>query len=282
MDYEHLYGLMEREAWPAVIAFAHRHHASIRGDARAEQVLQTFEDEFFRRLDRRSETSLERLVLLHSGGMRRLPEERFERLVERLVALKEEVGDGRAALAYARFCPQNARCRAAIARYEGAEAEEVAHAQSARIRLSETRRPAAADHTLPLFKSRQEAVFFAALRETFPTFLVYPNVALSALLDFEALRADLTQAERAFFFKGLVDAVVFDQHAGYRPRYFFELDSPHHDAAAPRRRDAHKDRILALAGQRLCRIRPAASGVGKDEFARLIAEVFASAVTTDG
>lgn len=282
MDYEHLYQLMEREAWPAVIAFVHRRHAAIKGDARAEQAVQAFEDEFFRRLPARRVSSLERLVLLHSGGMRRLAEGRFEQAVERLVFLKEKAGDGRAALAYARFCPENARCRAAIARYEGAEPDEAPHAQSEAIHLLKTRRPAGADRTRPLFRSRQEEVFFAALRETFPTFYVYPNVALQAVVDFEAIRSALTRAERAFFFKGLVDAVVFDPQDAYRPQHFFELDSPHHDAPAQRRRDAHKDRILALAGQRLYRIRVrknAAPSTGRSEFATLIAEVILT--TTD-
>ncbi len=95
-----------------------------------------------------------------------------------------------------------------------------------------------------------------AAREVFATYFVYPNVALSSLVDYDRLKAHRSGTERRYFFHARIDCVVFDQHDGYRPRFFFELDSPFHDADDRQMRDRHKNRILALAGQRLYRIRP--------------------------
>jgi hypothetical protein len=44
-----------------------------------------------------------------------------------------------------------------------------------------------------------------ALRTVFPTHLVYPSAALSATLEFERLQPKLSQAERDYFFRALVD-----------------------------------------------------------------------------
>jgi hypothetical protein len=44
-----------------------------------------------------------------------------------------------------------------------------------------------------------------ALRTVFPTHLVYPNAALGATLEFERLQPKLSQAERDYFFRALVD-----------------------------------------------------------------------------
>ncbi len=129
------------------------------------------------------------------------------------------------------------------------------------------------DHTTSLFRSRQEEEFFMAVREVFASYFVYPNVALSSVLDFESLRSELSPAERQFFFRGIVDCVVFDQQNAYRPRYFFELDSPYHDTDRQAENDARKDRIFATAGQTLLRVRVKERQAGREAFAPLLREI---------
>jgi hypothetical protein len=63
-----------------------------------------------------------------------------------------------------------------------------------------------------------------AVRENFQMFVVYPNVSLSCLIEFDKIKSNLSQEERNFFFRGIVDCVVFDQHESYKPIKFFELD----------------------------------------------------------
>jgi len=142
----------------------------------------------------------------------------------------------------------------------------VDHPERDRVQVTVTTPATEATHSLSLFKSAQEAAFFHALRTVFQTYTPYPNVALSSLIDFEAIRHRLAPEERDYFFKGIVDCVLFDPHDDYRPVHFFELDSGHHDAPDQQAKDAVKDRIIAAAGHRLYRVRPQVHPVTTDDF----------------
>ncbi|MEH2145424.1 hypothetical protein [Nostoc sp.] len=83
----------------------------------------------------------------------------------------------------------------------------------------------------------------------------------------------MSQEEISFFFRGIVDCVVFDQHESYKPIKFFELDSSYHDSPEQKLRDSYKDKILALAGQTLYRIRKTSNNQGRAEFMKLIREI---------
>ncbi|MEM1097090.1 MAG: hypothetical protein AAGJ10_21035, partial [Bacteroidota bacterium] len=188
------------------------------------------------------------LFLLHTGRFMALPDDAFTEVVVALVTLHADRPD--VALGYAQHCPEAPACAAVLAVHTPdtlrADAQATVTVAPARASREATR---------PLFRSQQEATFFNAVREVFPMYTVYPNVALHACLDADALRPYLDADDRAYLFHALVDCVVFDQHDGYRPRYFFELDSPWHDLPDRRTQDQRKDRILAEAGQQLYRIR---------------------------
>ena len=280
-DPERLYRAAFAEAWDDGLGWLHRHGAAANLDERLGQAARTFTDALLAA----SRTSalggpLETLFLLHNGRLYRLSEAQFERVVEGLVLLHADRPE--AALGYARFCPGNAHCADVIGRH-GAPARqpvtsETGHAVT-RTQLwtacpARDAEPSPLDATRPLFRSRQEEDFFMAVRDVFAAYLAYPNVALSQLVDFEKVREALSERERAFFFRGLIDCVVFDQHRSYRPVYFFELDSPFHDGAAQQDRDRMKDRILALAGQRLYRIRRTSAAPGRAGFVALLRELF--------
>lgn len=258
IDHETVYRLIYERRWTAVLEVAHRRAADLPDDPLLARALRTFVPAFFDDLDRTGDDdafaeALEKLVLLHTGGFFRVPDARFEAAVERLVRLHADRPEK--ALDFARFCPGNERCAAVLRQYGPAESAPVAHPAADAVRLTESRPLTPTDATVSLFKSRQEVDFFLAVREVFATYFVYPNVALSSLVDYERIADRLTGEERRYFFRALVDCVVFDQHDGYRPRFFFELDSPLHDDEARRKKDTHKERILALAGQKLYRIR---------------------------
>jgi hypothetical protein len=143
---------------------------------------------------------------------------------------------------------------------------EVDHPERDRVRVTVTTPATVVTHSLSLFKSSQEAAFFHALRTVFQMYTPYPNVALSSLIDFDAIRDRLSAEERDYFFKGIVDCVLFDPHDDYRPIHFFELDSSHHDDPDQQEKDAYKDRIIAAAGHRLYRVRPQVCPVTTDDF----------------
>lgn len=132
---------------------------------------------------------------------------------------------------------------------------------------------AATNYTTSLFKSNQEIEFFMGVREVYPMFTAYQNVALSCVMDFEKIKDSLSPEEKEFFFKGIIDCVVFDQHNSYKPTKFFELDSSYHDSPKQKQKDNYKDNILSLAGQKLCRVRKTSANQGRMEFIKLIREL---------
>ena len=275
MDHETIYQLLHERQWAALLDVVHRHHEAIAADVLLTRATETFVDTFFGDLGADGPTSfgeaLEKLFLLHAGGFYRLAEARFEQVVEALVTLHADRPE--AALGYARYCPENARCAEVLHQHAPWEPDPVPHSQDAVLDLAARPPLSDADATISLFKSQQEIDFFLAVREVYATYFVYPNVALSCLVDYERIKEDLTGPERHHFFRGVVDCVVFDQHDGYRPRYFFELDSALHDTDAQRAKDRHKDRILALAGQTLHRIRKRDAGAGRAAFVALLKEL---------
>jgi hypothetical protein len=200
-----------------------------------------------------------------------LTEPRFEQVIEALVVLHSNRPE--AALGYARFCPKNARCAALLHRHTRPSPEPVVHTQAATLDVTVSPPIHTIDATIGLFKSQQEVDFFLAVREVYATYFVYPNVALSCLIDYEYIKEHLDAEERQYFFQSLVDCVVFDQHDGYRPIFFFELDSALHDTEARRAKDRRKEHILALAGQTLHRIRKRDAKAGRTAFVTLLMEL---------
>lgn len=273
VDQEDIYDLLYRERWAELLDLIHRNLESVGSDPLLQRAVGTFAEVFCNRLAEGGpsghEAEIEKLFLLHAGGYHRLESKHFERIVVHLVGLHAD--RPASAAGYARHCATNPVCAEALARYQ--LRERVEHTQSERIALDETRAFASGNRTVPLFKSQQEEELFMAAREVFATYLVYPNVALSTVIDFDAIRSELSRAERQYFFRGVIDCVVFDQHNGYRPLHFFELDSPLHDDAASRDRDLHKDRIVSAAGKKLVRFRGSGGRITRNELVNVLREM---------
>jgi hypothetical protein len=272
VDHEALYRLVYEQRWGEALHVLYAGRAAVVDDPLLARAAATCVEALFTALaagpDAAYSEELERLFLLHTGGFYRLSSDRFAEVTGRLVDLHADRPE--AALGYARFCPDAPRCAAVLARHAAAQPVPIPQAGRSGLDLSANRPDPGAVHTIPLFKSQQETTFFRAVREVFPTYLVYPNVALSCLVDFEAVRPHLDAAARRYFFRGVVDCVVFDQHDAYRPRYFFELDSDHHDAPERQARDRWKEQILAVAGCLLYRVRPRAAAVDQVAYVDLL------------
>lgn len=255
-DPEVVYRLAYAGAWPDVLAFVHAHHAALRHDAPLATAAARALDAFFTHLDAvgaaacRSE--VEMLFLLHRGGLYLLPPAQFAAVAAALAGL--HAGDPETAVAYAACCPDHPACAAVLARY--APPPRHRHPTAEAVTVT----PAGPAHALRTpFNSQQEADFFRAVREVLPLYVAFPNVALRTVVHYDAVAESLTPAERRFFFTALVDCVVFDP-ATLAPCFFFELDSPLHDAPEQQVRDRRKDRILSLAGARLYRLRRPTAG----------------------
>ena len=278
IDYEHIYQLILRKEWFELLDIVYKYSKTTSSDEQVMRAVKIFEDEFFIELDKGTrndniEPLLDKLFLLHKGRTYKLPEERFVRVIVELMGIYSEKGLKEKTYEYAKFCPENEVCANFIELYEESLPKIIEHSQSKQIRVTENRKIVNEDYTTSLFKSRQEEEFFMGVREAFPMYTVYPNVALSCVINFDKIKIHLSQEERAFFFKGIIDCVVFDHHKNYKPTRFYELDSFYHDSPEQKQKDSYKDNILSLAGQRLNRIRQTSGNQGRNEFMMLVSEM---------
>lgn len=278
LNLEEVYQLMAQGKWSDLITLLHQHHKEILADSSLENAFKVFESEFTRnfdelRKDENFEKNLRSLSLLHLGRMYKLSDGTISKVTIELAKLSYEKGNFEEAYDYAKRFPNDEICANIIEKHEKALPKVVKHSQSQSIRVTENQDVVAADHTISLFKSNQEYDFFMAVREVFPMYIVYPNVALSTLMDFEKIKSSLSSEESEYFFKAVVDCVVFDQHRNYVPIYFFELDSSLHDSQKQITKDKYKDKVLAVSGKKLYRIRKLATSPGKNEFMKLVREV---------
>jgi len=278
IDYEHIYQLIFRKEWFELLDIVYKYSKTISSDQQIMRAVKTFEDEFFMELEKGIKNNnvqplLENLFRLHKGRTYQLSEERFVMLIVKLVEIYTEKGLKEEAYNHAEFSPDNEVCATVIKSYKELLPKIIQHSQSNHIRVTENRKIVNNNYTTSLFKSRQEEEFFMGVREAFPMFTVYPNVALSCVINFEKIKAHLSHEERVFFFKGIIDCVVFDHHKNYKPTRFYELDSSYHDSPEQKQKDSYKDNILGLAGQRLNRIRQTSGHQGRNEFMILVREM---------
>ncbi len=262
-DVEALYRHVQDQAWTPALDLLYRHRSVLKTDPLWHHAATVLIQQVHLHLHEVSKNVLEQLFLLHTGRLYELPEAVFTDLIAELV--RRHADRPEIARRYARWRPNHPECArllepsvAPIAweDWDGFAVQRYVPTQPA----------------IPpsLFRSRQEFVFFQAVREVFPTYLVYPNVALSCLIEYDRVADRLNEEERRYALQALVDCAVFDPDDAYRPRYCFELDSPLHAVAERRMRDMLKTRILQQAGLPFYRIRPPSSSVDRTAFVALL------------
>ena len=275
-DREAIFQWVYEKNWLELLKFVHSNRQAASADPIIQTAMDTFIQQFVAEVGEGNQindldTYLTQLFVMHKTKIFVLSEEHLQVVVVELVKRSQDRVEE--AYRYAKSAPSHEVCAEAIRRYEDARPKVVEHSQSGAVRVTQNRNIANDDHTITLFKSQQEYQFFRAVIAVFPNSAVYPNVALSCLVDFAAIERDLTSEERSFFFRGIVDCVVFDIYRGHKPTYFFELDSAYHDTKEQQVKDGYKDHILSLAGQKLYRVRKTFQGINEDGFISLIREV---------
>ena len=195
---------------------------------------------------------LEKLFLLAKAGWLRLPEALLDSAAETLVLRHRDTP--LRAVRFARFRPDADACRAVLRQFDEVASDVVALDDGRVTAPLEVRR---VDGSRSLFRSRQERVLYQAALRAFPGQVVIPNTALHVAVDYAAVSGLLTSEEREAFFRVLIDLAVFSPGNDYRPVLLIELDSPWHDDPNAAARDRLKERMIALAGVRLVRLRPA-------------------------
>lgn len=277
LNQEDIYQLLAKEEWASLLSFVWQNPTLIDSDPIIQHAIATCELVFFHTLEseeykERHMRTLETFYILHTERKHQLSQEKFRIVVVELVKLWRNK-DLKQAYARAKQFANDDLCREVIKEYEDSIPKQVLHSQSRIIQVTENKNISKIDRSRTLFKSLQEREFFDAVRETFVMFTVYPNVALSSIIEFNLIRDVLSSAEKDFYFKGIVDCVVFDHQELYQPKFFYELDSIYHDNPEQKQKDKYKDNIFSAAGQKLYRIRRIGESQNKGDFIKLIRDI---------
>lgn len=217
---------------------------------------------------------LEKFYKIHLGEKKifSLNENDYKNLVINLSKENDRRGNISKACKYANEFPEDEFCIIVIDKYNNEKSKNINHAQENSIKLTQTNESRLVDNTISVFKSKQEYDFYKGASEVFSDFMVLPNVAMSSVLSWENLKESLSQRERDYFFKSLIDCVIIDPNKDYKPSKFIELDSSFHDIKTQIDKDEMKDKIISLAGHKLFRIRSKGEKITKDNFKILIRE----------
>jgi hypothetical protein len=276
-DREHLYALLVQKDWEAIGKIIYKNKKAKTQDPFLTQVITHFETEFFAfaeplpSAERAKQFEFTSLII--ELGQHGFSQAFVNRFVDERLKLMQETNHS-ALLNYAQSHQHRPLAKQIIQSFLQAKPESVAASlrENMTIRATEVRSGKA--KTIRLFKSKQEEHFYEAVRRVFPTYHPYPNVALSCVLDYSAIKDQLSEKARSYFFQAIIDSVVFDVGSGYEPRYFIELDSSFHDDARAQANDQLKDSIFRAANTKLIRIRPLnAKASSVEEFEKLVREV---------
>ena len=107
----------------------------------------------------------------------------------------------------------------------------------------------------PIFNSKMEYTVYNLLIGLFPNHLVFPNMALQTVFQYERMKELLEVDEFSYYLKALVDFCVTST-ANYLPLIGFEVDSSFHDDPGQKERDEKKNHIFAVGGVPLLRLQP--------------------------
>lgn len=266
-----------QENWIELWDFFKQKPELIKSNPEIRQTVINYENIFFSNLGKSLDEeatlhNLEIFYILHKRRNHVLTQSKFRILVKSMVAILRK-SDLHKAYKLAINCPEDDLCQTVITDFERNLPRRISQSQSKVVRVSENPNLNIIDGRRSLFKSAQEKEFFDAVRDVYPQFIVYPNVAMSSVLDFEKVKEFLSGAEKKYFFMAIIDCVVFDYHQLYLPKYFFEVDSLYHDEPTQAKKDEYKNNIFSAAGQKLYRIRRVGNNLGRVDFTKLIREL---------
>lgn len=278
IDRETIFQLVNKKSWQKLIDTfkINDNYAFISNDQVLKPLIdQYFIDELLSKSSMDNDPAykyyLQTFFILHDGEKYafKLSDNNFQKLIVRIVEVETELAR---AYDYALYFPEIEICKQTIEKFNERQPKFVKHSQETELIVTENKNISEIDSSTGIFKSIQEYHFYKAIRDVFQMFLVFPNVALSAVIDFDKIKDELTNQEKTYFFKALVDCVVIDTEDNYKPKKFIELDSPYHDTEVQKEKDRMKDKIMAVAGQKLIRVRRVTYKEDEKDFVKLIRE----------
>lgn len=256
---EQLYQMLMDKKWVNISKYLYRNHKTVNTDPVSKQAITLFEAEFFSHTTTLDPTEKLKLyefpsliIETRTYGFSQKFIDQF--IDEKMLAMQAVQHDG--LVGYAAGNQHRELARNILKELETNSPEVLADARRENTTISSVSTQIGKSHVIKLFKSQQEKNFFEAVRQAFPTYHPYPNVALSCILDFDKIKNNLTHQHQNYFFKAVVDCVVFDSSKDYIPLYFIELDSVFHDTTKAKENDLLKNQIFEVANTKLIRVRP--------------------------
>jgi len=276
-DPETLYELLYNKRWKKFLSILNREKDAILSNHVAIQATNLFFDEFIKSVKINDPVlyldEFDIIILLHTGKYYKLSDEQIKTVIH----YKMEGLIKRSSSEAFNFAKDWKRYDFALKfckEYESKQPEIISHSFSDEISVTHNKNIGDTDFTIPLFKSTRESNFFKAVKEFFPNYHTYPNVAISCIIDFKKIESYLQSEQKDYFLKSIVDCVVFDSFENYQPKYFFEIDSNYHDSDDRKLKDSWKDLFFSRAGQKLYRIRPLEKRIDKEMFLNVIKDLF--------
>jgi hypothetical protein len=283
-DQEKIYQMLYEKQWMSLCEtlftaskYSKDSDINLTSDPIVLQAIKVFENEFLSDIEtlpieKKSKIYKEAVPLLQME--KKLFSEKFnsELVKSKLNFLYEN--DRNSLMSYISTNQNHPLAKKLIKKVKSKNPEVFANARQEKVSIKSTSTINGVPKTINLFKSPQERYFFEAMRAVYPTYHPYPNVALSCILDFKKIEDLLTPGEKKFYFKSIIDCVVFDSNKEYKPLFFFELDSSYHDNEKSKINDALKKSIFEKANVKLVSIRhDNANEASKENFEKIILDL---------
>lgn len=181
MDREKVFQWVAKRDFIAVIDFLKTGQKTVAEDPILQQAISHFFNDLLQGDEQADdkEFTLHQLFNLHSARkpFYIFPDDQFEKIV---VSLCKMVKPTKAHL-YASKLPNNSFCATILAEHEEHKPTPVIHDQGANIRVIKVI-STGENQTKSIFNSKQERIFYSALRNCYPSHFIYPNIALSTIV----------------------------------------------------------------------------------------------------
>ncbi|MNK11845.1 hypothetical protein D3C87_298940 [compost metagenome] len=271
MDREQVFQWIHKGDFTQIIDFLKTGQKTVAEDPILQQAIGHFFNDLLKKDNNNSDRvfTLQQLFNLHTARTPYyiFPDEQFEIIV---VNLCELVKANEAHL-YAASLPNNPICSKILADHEALKPITIIHEQAGNIRVNIVD-SIIENQTKSIFNSKQERIFYFALRNCYPSYFIYPNIALSTIIGSAFVDQTLEASERKFFYNTTVDFVIVDQLNDFKPLVAIELDSEWHRLNNQGSKDAIKNKILKAAGLPLYRIEHLNKYKTQEEFQQVITD----------
>ena len=192
INQENIYQFLQQENWTKLIDIFYRNKDIIKSDLLLKQASQTTIQVMVQKasaLDSEKDfiENLGKLTLLNAGKFIELSSEQDESILLALAnGHRENIS---LAYSYAKNYPENELAKSIIEEYHKEFPKEISNSFESRILTTENIFDKnGIDARKSMFNSYQESEFFIALKRVFDTYQVYPNVALSNIIDYDLIK----------------------------------------------------------------------------------------------